>query len=274
MNRMQACRPGQNVALLGVDAVQGNEKSHSAMPKLTQAELMVKRVKGMLQWADTNHLLVTFNGIDSQTVSALYRELASVPPDVKELFKSQLRRELPDLNNLSQQELQMILERVARSKSQKEKSKNLDTTYALTPDNILKMILILLRIRANIPVVIMGETGCGKTSLIRYLAQMCDTEFKHFSIHAGITADMIKNTVLDCHDQCFQSPNTTVWMFLDEINTRDHLGLLTEVICHHSCFGKTLSKNLVFIAACNPYRLREEHQIMTAGLEVYHPLPR
>ena len=34
------------------------------------------------------------------------------------------------------------------------------------------MVLILLRIRANIPVIMMGETGCGKTSLIRKLSEM------------------------------------------------------------------------------------------------------
>ena len=33
------------------------------------------------------------------------------------------------------------------------------------------MALILLKIRAGIPVIMMGETGCGKTSLIRKLSQ-------------------------------------------------------------------------------------------------------
>merc|ERR1712130_494242 len=34
--------------------------------------------------------------------------------------------------------------------------------YALTFDNMLKMIAIFFRIKANIPVILMGETGCGK----------------------------------------------------------------------------------------------------------------
>ena len=33
--------------------------------------------------------------------------------------------------------------------------------YIFTSDNFVKMILILLRIRANILVIMMGETGCG-----------------------------------------------------------------------------------------------------------------
>ena len=46
-----------------------------------------------------------------------------------------------------------------------------DETYVLTVDNLIKMLAIQMRFRCGIPVVIMGETGCGKTRLIRY---MCD----------------------------------------------------------------------------------------------------
>ena len=34
------------------------------------------------------------------------------------------------------------------------------------------MILLIYRIQANIPVIIMGETGCGKTLLIKKLNQI------------------------------------------------------------------------------------------------------
>ena len=49
--------------------------------------------------------------------------------------------------------------------------KDPDPTYVLTVDNLIKMLAIQMRFRCGIPVVIMGETGCGKTRLIRY---MCD----------------------------------------------------------------------------------------------------
>lgn len=38
-----------------------------------------------------------------------------------------------------------------------------DPTYELTIDNCLKLMAIYLRLKCNQPVVIMGETGCGKT---------------------------------------------------------------------------------------------------------------
>ena len=42
----------------------------------------------------------------------------------------------------------------------------------ITDDNFRKMILILYIIVANIQVILMGETGCGKTRLIRKLNQL------------------------------------------------------------------------------------------------------
>ena len=61
--------------------------------------------------------------------------------------------------------------------------------YALTSDNILKMMLVHVRVTAGLPVVIMGETGCGKTSLLKYLARAAsidDDNFRVLNIHAGI----------------------------------------------------------------------------------------
>jgi len=51
-----------------------------------------------------------------------------------------------------------------------EKDIHRDDNYALTLDNFYKMCLIIQRIRAKVPVVVMGETGVGKTSLVRFLA--------------------------------------------------------------------------------------------------------
>ncbi|CAB4416886.1 unnamed protein product [Rhizophagus irregularis] len=54
--------------------------------------------------------------------------------------------------------------------------------YALSVDNLLKMALMLLRTRANIPVVVCGEAGCGKTSLIGFLAGVVEVEFRALNI--------------------------------------------------------------------------------------------
>ena len=44
--------------------------------------------------------------------------------------------------------------------------------YTLTADDALKMMLVHVRICAGEPVIICGETGCGKTSLIKFLLKL------------------------------------------------------------------------------------------------------
>ena len=43
-----------------------------------------------------------------------------------------------------------------------------ETTVAV--DNFFKMALIFLRIKSKIPIIIMGETGIGKTALVTLLS--------------------------------------------------------------------------------------------------------
>ena len=59
--------------------------------------------------------------------------------------------------------------------------------YVLTMDNFFKMCLIVLRERCGIPCVIEGESGVGKTALIRFLVEnIYKTKLEVFNIHAGI----------------------------------------------------------------------------------------
>ena len=72
--------------------------------------------------------------------------------------------------------------------------------YAITSDNFFKMILILLKIRAKVPVIMMGETGCGKTLLIRKLSEIMnpgECKMKILNIHAGISDRDIINFIND-----------------------------------------------------------------------------
>ena len=43
-------------------------------------------------------------------------------------------------------------------------------------------------------------------------------------------------------------------VFFDEANTTDAIGLIKEIMCDRRLHGKTVSEDLKFIAACNPYR--------------------
>ena len=54
-------------------------------------------------------------------------------------------------------------------------------------------------------------------------------------------------------------------VFIDEINTCKSIGLLSEIICNHSCNGEKLESNLIFIGACNPYR-KSKNELKINGL--------
>lgn len=247
---------------------------------------MVERVEGMIQWADNNHLVIVFHSLEALTISALYRDLSLVPSNVQELFKTQAMKSkgMEDFTKMNHKQLQERLDRIVRTTPRGNDGSLQALDYALTPDNILKMVLIIQRINAGIPVIVMGETGCGKTSLVRYLARTCDVPFHVFNFHAGVTEEELVSFVSKMEVEAKSGKD--VWVFLDEINTCEYLGTINEMICHRSIKGKPLTPNLVFIAACNPYRLRPPGKISTAGLSgktitdeysklVYrvHPLP-
>jgi len=133
---------------------------------------------------------------------------------------------------------------------------NIVESYVFTADNFIKLILISLRLRTNIPVIMMGETGCGKTSLIRIIAELKDVKMHTLNIHAGIEdediIEFIKEKNLFEKDN---KDNDTVWVFLDEINTCNSLNLIMEIMIKNTCKGDKIRPNVKFIAACNPYRL-------------------
>ncbi len=61
----------------------------------------------------------------------------------------------------------------------------------------MKLTLIHLRMRANLPIILMGETGVGKTSLVEYLSKIIDSEFKTLNVHSGISDEEIIKFVFD-----------------------------------------------------------------------------
>lgn len=154
-----------------------------------------------------------------------------------------------------------------------------DETYELTTDNILKMLAIHMRFRCGIPVIIMGETGCGKTRLIKFLCELrrsgVSTEnMKLVKVHGGTTSDMIYTKVREAEDMAFinkQDYDFDSVLFFDEANTTEAISSIKEVLCDKTVRGVALKPDcgLQIIAACNPYRKHTDKMIQrleAAGL--------
>ncbi|PKK80816.1 hypothetical protein RhiirC2_723487 [Rhizophagus irregularis] len=217
----------------------------------------------IVQWDDSNHLLVFFLSQTPDSICALYRDKEKVPQNVKILLKSQhigdkSLWDLDDYHTMDTSILLSTLENLARKTMYKLEYPQ----YALSADNLIKMALILLRARANIPVIVCGEAGCGKTSLIGFLAKVVEVEFHALNLHAGVTEDAILYFMRESQEKAKKGE---VWLFFDEINTCNHIGLLADLIAHRILNGKPIHNNIRLFAACNPYRIRTK-AATSAGL--------
>ncbi|XP_071075531.1 E3 ubiquitin-protein ligase RNF213 isoform X3 [Desmodus rotundus] len=146
-----------------------------------------------------------------------------------------------------------------------------DETYELTTDNMLKILAIEMRFRCGIPVIIMGETGCGKTRLIKFLSDLrrgcaqADT-VKLVKVHGGTTADTIHARVREAESLALvnkREHQLDTVLFFDEANTTEAVSCIKEVLCDRTVGGRRLAEGsgLHIIAACNPYRKHSPEMI-------------
>ena len=102
--------------------------------------------------------------------------------------------------------------------------------YVITSDNFRKMILILYRLLANIPVILMGETGCGKTGLIRKLYQLLnngedmDPKKNMVNVDSSISDEKLIEKMEEINREAKKKKGKDFWVLFDEINTCNSLG--------------------------------------------------
>ena len=107
----------------------------------------------------------------------------------------------------------------------------------------------------------MGETGCGKTSLIKFFSQnILNDLLEIFNIHAGISAKNIIDKIKGYIDYAIflSLENKNLWIFFDEFNTTENLGLICEVLTERTLLGEAIPANMRLLAACNPFKLRSK----------------
>ncbi|KAL8623379.1 hypothetical protein ACOMHN_065913 [Nucella lapillus] len=161
-----------------------------------------------------------------------------------------------------------------------------DHTYELTTDNVKKILAIYMRFRCNIPVIVMGETGCGKTRLVKFLCALQTPQRQKLKtmvlvkVHGGTTGKDVIRKVRQAEALAKKNaalnkdrPIYTV-LFFDEANTTEAVGVIKEVMCDGTLDGQpiVLSDSLKMVAACNPYRKHSDdliERLENAGLG-YH----
>ncbi|XP_065678772.1 E3 ubiquitin-protein ligase rnf213-alpha isoform X3 [Hydra vulgaris] len=158
-----------------------------------------------------------------------------------------------------------------------------DPSYELTVDNMKKILAIHMRLRCYIPVIMMGETGCGKTTLIKF---MCALQARKkgvqnmylVKVHGGVTHQYILTKIDQAKKlakENYINHKLNTILFFDEANTSDAIGLIKEVMVDKRADGDPLRLGecgLEIVAAINPYKKHSTNMIKkleSAGLG-YH----
>eukprot|EP01028_Stygiella_incarcerata_P005073 TRINITY_DN217_c3_g1_i4.p1 TRINITY_DN217_c3_g1~~TRINITY_DN217_c3_g1_i4.p1 ORF type:complete len:2356 (+),score=543.99 TRINITY_DN217_c3_g1_i4:105-7172(+) len=149
----------------------------------------------------------------------------------------------------------------------------LERGYEVTNDNLTKMIFILYRLRCGLPVVLMGETGCGKTALIRNMCRMMHIEdyFRSVYIHGGTQPEdilrMINEAERDAMTISQLAPDDKikerfVTVFFDEFNagSKECIALVEKILLERRVCGRPIHPLIRLLGAMNPYRKRNKEE--------------
>eukprot|EP00729_Bicosta_minor_P027386 gene27386-24040_t len=170
--------------------------------------------------------------------------------------------------------------------------------YMLTEDSTLKILAVLTRFNVGLPTIVMGSTGCGKTSMVHYIAQLLNygrrmddiqgDTFFDIRCDGGTTEEEITETVLQAMRraeelQASAAANFVVvggvrqppaiLLFIDECNACNCMGLIEDIICKGKLGSEDLNGlPLRIVSACNPFQKMSEEAIgrlESAGLGSY-----
>ena len=275
-----------------------------------QIQVQINKLEVARSWQNTKHPYIIFNS-DRQTFTfmGIYldrRKYKFIDPNTNEIMNDTeiqinntlrinlLKERIPiydNFNEFPRTKKINVLRYVMGLDSNQMINHDPDTSYELTLDNCLKMMAIHMRFRCNLPVVITGETGCGKTRLMKFFSDLhLDRKIQnshlvhliHFKIHGGITAQDIQ-IKLEKAERTARLNKTKIGgsensamaiLFFDEANTTEDIGLIKEIMCDLTCNGRKIdmSSGLKLVAAINPYRKHSDEMIKKleeAGLGFY-----
>ena len=210
------------------------------------------------RWADSNHECLLFSNTNHivSFLSMNPNEMRDgMHPNLLEFLKNNKVDVGESLDQLSTRHHEVLgaLTEVYRTG---DDAKNVGGgAYCLTGDNLLKMLAIFIRLRVGIPVILMGECGCGKTSLLNYLCQWLGVNLIILDVHGGTTP----LDILQVFEKAKRERDLTKkpqYVFLDEVNACNHMGLICEVITKRTLYGNAIHNDIHILAALNPYRRR------------------
>eukprot|EP00397_Hematodinium_sp_SG-2012_P000011 GEMP01000011.1.p1 GENE.GEMP01000011.1~~GEMP01000011.1.p1 ORF type:complete len:5020 (+),score=1237.73 GEMP01000011.1:156-15215(+) len=238
------------------------------------AENYIHRFNQMASWESTDHpvTLFKYNGV-GPSAPVVGIDLIALNKDliiqrylndqlVKCLLDNQIQVTRDWANVTSPEAINLIrfckgLGELPRDHSLMHQITMGHTKYVVTIDNLLKILSILLRLEYGLPVILMGETGCGKTALVQFIVETLEFPMHVIDVHGGITDAQVIDFIRNCIKVAAHlSDGQYLVAFLDEINAGNVLGVCKMIIVDRMLDGKPIPKNVRIVACCNPYRSR------------------
>jgi ATP-dependent protease HslVU (ClpYQ) ATPase subunit len=173
-----------------VDKFQEPQPGQYQNMKRNEIEQMAERFD-KLKWEVYNIPLLVVS--EESDITPIYKSIEQIPKPLRE-FKMRIEKEdYKEYDKMTHEEIVEKILNICVSDKNRKAVREQTNLYNLvfTLDNFLKLVLIYLRVRSNIPIILMGETGVGKTSLVDFLSKIIDAEFMIKNIHAGITEEEI-----------------------------------------------------------------------------------
>jgi hypothetical protein len=135
------------------------------------SEEVVARFRNMISWEQSEHPIVAFKmdstgrGVSGMDIISLNRAFLAqhIPQGLMQVLEANRFQFDRDWSTITNEEGAEILRSVDGLGSRHRGGiRAMEPGYVMTVDNMLKMLSIQLRLRFNLPVIIMGETGCGE----------------------------------------------------------------------------------------------------------------
>jgi hypothetical protein len=156
-------------------------------------------------------------------------------------------------------------------------SKSETAPFVLTPDSLVRLLSIKTRLQCGIPVVLQGETGCGKTHLLQFFSKVAGTIFEVINIHRGVTASEIVDRMATVVQRLKRQQAANggykpiAIVLLDEVNSMESVWLAKSLVCDRLIMGRAVPDNVHFVCIMNPWRLRPAQP--SAGLDYADATP-
>ena len=165
------------------------ESTLSEAERIEHEELAKSFEASLLPWEKSNHESLLFRN-DPAVLMFLSKNraklLADMHPSLRELIHQvSVPVRVCDVDNIATrfQDILAILTGIETPSARA--GALLESGYCLTGDNLLKLLAISTRIQSGVPVVLMGECGCGKTALLGFFCAWLDVPLVTRDLHGG-----------------------------------------------------------------------------------------